>query len=430
MIKRHLALALLISTCIANALDLTESYNLALENDSDLQIAVATKDANSQTVNQTLAKLLPRIDGSISHDLYNANNATTGVNEGDRFKRFTVSAKMPIVNLPLILQYKNSKKGLEITKLQFKYAEQTLIKTITTNYFALLDAIAELNYQENRVLTFSKQLEQANQRFELGMIAIADVHAAEAQYDRAHVELLAAQDALANAYEDLVQITGPLSNPQLKKLSNEISFDAPEHNEEYWAEHAFKYNLDVRTKRAALTIAKDNINIKQAEFLPSVSITTSVSNTVKEGGDLFNKPNRNVALVGEGNIFAGGATWSERKAYKASYRKAKSELDKTLKEVNSKIRKAYRGVVTATKQIKALEKALVSGKANLDASEAQYEVGTTTIYELLDQKNKYLQYKNNLAKAKHQYIVQKITLKLLAGELSRADIDEVNNLLK
>ncbi len=53
-----------------------------------------------------------------------------------------------------------------------------------------------------------RQLEQTQQRFKVGLIAITDVHEAQAQYDSATVDLITAETMLDIAYESLAVLTG------------------------------------------------------------------------------------------------------------------------------------------------------------------------------------------------------------------------------
>ena len=62
-------------------------------------------------------------------------------------------------------------------------AQQELIIRIAERYFDILANIDSLEFAQAEVKSLSRQLEQANQRFEVGLSAITDVHEAQAGYD-------------------------------------------------------------------------------------------------------------------------------------------------------------------------------------------------------------------------------------------------------
>ena len=69
----------------------------------------------------------------------------------------------------------------------------------------ILDGVTFAEAEEK---AFKRQFEQAEQRFEVGLTAVTDVHEARATYDNARARAIVARNNLADAKEALFEITG------------------------------------------------------------------------------------------------------------------------------------------------------------------------------------------------------------------------------
>ncbi len=67
-------------------------------------------------------------------------------------------------------------------------------------YFNILAAQDELRVAEAEREATGRQLEQAQQRFDVGLIAITDVHEARAAFDSARAAEIAAENEVDNAW--------------------------------------------------------------------------------------------------------------------------------------------------------------------------------------------------------------------------------------
>ncbi len=100
--------------------------------------------------------------------------------------------------------------SLQISKAdaQLSAAQQDLIIRTADAYFAVLSAVDTLEFAKAQRKAIGRQLEQAKRRYEVGIIAITDVHEAQAGYDSAHAQVIAAENSLQVAKETLRELTG------------------------------------------------------------------------------------------------------------------------------------------------------------------------------------------------------------------------------
>ena len=93
-------------------------------------------------------------------------------------------------------------------ELQFSIDQQSLILRSANTYFNVLRSKDNLTSALSEEKAIKQQLEQTQQRYDVGLIAITDVHEARAAFDLAVANRLTEKVSLGIAYEDLAALTG------------------------------------------------------------------------------------------------------------------------------------------------------------------------------------------------------------------------------
>ena len=175
-------------------------------------------------------------------------------------------------------------------------------------------------FRSSAFQAISRQLEQAEKRFEVGLIAITDVQEAKAARDSSAAAVIVAKRTLATAEEALREITGD-GYQALAKPGDALPLRAPEPaDENKWIEQAMEQNLALISSRLAADIARDNLRASFGGHLPTIDLTASKGNTDQKGPIYFssgnvgktasNVDNKVYALQVTMPIFSGGAAQS------------------------------------------------------------------------------------------------------------------------
>jgi len=433
-----LMLVAISSSSFAQVLDLTAAYKHALENDSDTHAAYNKLLASKELTPQALADLLPAINASARSDDVRQESESSFSGAGKntnqfRDEGFTVSLRQPLFNWASFTRYSQAKKHVSRAEVEYRLAEQALIVRLTERYLEALQAEANLTLAEDNVSAFTHQLEQATIRFDVGLIAITDVHNAKAQFDLSVAVKIAAQDTLFSSQEGLREIiqidvaalapmisTFPLSPPQPNNMAE-------------WETLARKHNLALEMARYDVAIAKKEIGINRAAHYPTIDIVASHVYS-ETGGGSFGTGFRNEAdkLGLELNLplFAGGKTLSLTKQAAFNHQHTLDLLKSLQRTTLRETRDAFRGVTANLRQVQALEQAIISNKSSLDANEVGLEVGTRTIVDVLDAQSALSLAKVQLIEAKKNYILNILKLKSTAGALTRKDVEQINHWLQ
>src|SRR5260370_11006155 len=90
----------------------------------------------------------------------------------------------------------------------YQAAQQDLMERVAQRYFDVLAAQDDLEAQQVALTSIQRQLDQAESRFQIGLIAITDVEEARAAHDTGAAAVIAAKRALSSTIELLREITG------------------------------------------------------------------------------------------------------------------------------------------------------------------------------------------------------------------------------
>ena len=114
-----------------------------------------------------------------------------------------------------------------LAEANYRAAEQDLLVRVAGRYFDVLAAEDTLDAAEATLQAVTRQLEQAEKRFEVGLIAITDVQEARAAHDNATAGVILAKRSLATAHEFLRELTGE-DYQELVKPADNMPLDQPE----------------------------------------------------------------------------------------------------------------------------------------------------------------------------------------------------------
>jgi outer membrane protein len=412
------------------ALDLAEAYAKARQNDPNWSAARNSFEAEKQTVNIGRGALLPSLglSGSFSENEFEAD---AGTSSDFQSTQYAAKLTQPLFRMDAWHSYQRSKAVGSQAEANFRSQEQQLALNVAQAYFAVLSAQETLAYAQSEEAAFGRQLDQAQQRFDVGLIAITDVLEARAANDGARAGRIAADAALSTAQESLTAIIGTTPG-KLAPLKPDAPLVKPTPADpDAWAKLAKERNPDLVAAQQTYQSARATSRESRSGHLPTVDLYASYSGVDRDSA-LFAAQNGTTTSYGvEANwvLFAGGRTYATSK--QASYREAaaQDQLTATERAVVNNARTAYLNVSADSYRVEARKQAVASNESSLAAVQAGYEVGTRNIVDvLLTQRNLYAA-KRDYANARYDYVINSLRLKSASGQLSEVDIRELNGWL-
>lgn len=454
MKKRILLLAALFCfNSVANAANLIDVYQQAIINDQIFQQAISQRLVTREGVPISIANLLPNVslalNPSITRSSFSGSafgvEPTTGIplsprNNTLRYYSITLTATQTIFNFAQFANvagaYANA-KGADAT---LNAALQDLIVRVAKAYFAVLKDEDNVSYTEASKLAYAQQLDQVRQQYKVGLKTITDVYTAEASYESAVAKNIAAQTQLTNDRENLRVITGTYY-PNLSPLSDHFPLIVPQpENVEEWVSVAQSQNWSIRAQQYAVSAARQNVKQQVAGHLPTVQLQGTLdrlySNNIN-GYTSFIQRNgpgtetdRKIGLNINVPIFSGGGVVALTNQAIYNLRLVQEKLEQTLRNTINTTRQSYLGVISGISQIKADKQAIKSNISSVNGMEASYRVGTETLVNVLNQREKLLQAQTQYATDRYSFVNSVLTLKQAAGTLSFGDLVALNSWLK
>ena len=407
--------------------DLLQVYNQAQESDPVLKAASASREAAQEAKPQARALLLPSVGATVEQgNTFGTAGAGPGPSSFDSHN-YGISLVQPIYNRGNQVRQRLADATASQSDVDLGNIRNELILRVSQGYFGVLAALDNLTYTTSAKNAFARQLELANRRFEVGLATITDVYDAQARFDAAVSLEIDAINKLADARELLRQLTGQ-EYAQLHLLSERMPLVLPKPNDpEDWVRMALENNLKLRSAGFGVDQARENVKLQKAGHYPTLDLRASRVDL--DNGVSNNAASSQVNLELTIPLYSGGAVSSRSREAAYSYEASRQSLENQQRETIRTVRNAYRGQETAISQIKALDRTRVSTRSALEATQAGYEVGTRTIVDVLNAERDVYLAESNYAAARYSYIANYLTLRQAAGQLSEADVTEINGWL-
>jgi outer membrane protein len=420
---------LLLFAPVAFAVDLLALYQMALQNDPELQAAYHQKHADTEALPQARANLLPNVSASATST---ANHSTAPNLRKYNSHVYLLKISQPIFHFDSWTKYSQAKSKIKIASAQYAAKEQDLIIRLSTQYFNVLKAQDNLQLTTQKKQSFAKHLEETQQRFKAGLSAITDVNEAEARHDHARAQEIVFNNRVVTEYAKLNEIVG--SNiTKLAKLSDKLQLKPPiPDNLEHWLNTAVEQNLTLQTAKYNLQISKQQISAERTGHLPSLQLDGTISRykpppSYTPTKDLTDK---SIGLTLSVPLFSGGAISSKTRAAIATYGVASHNLEKLLREIRNNTKQSYNTIIMQIQQIAALQKTVISSTNALKATEDAFLVGTRTIVDVLTAQSDLLTEQNDYTQAHYDYLLESLKLKQAIGSLNIEDVQHINGFLQ
>lgn len=430
----------------ALAVDLIGVHDLAVDSDPRLQAAEFRRQATGENKAIARANLLPQLGAG---GTWNRGNSETEIPGFAQTIDNDIDEDVYSLNLRQSLYRQANYESLDVARGQISQAEavyqvayQDFLLRVADRYFLVLTLTDGVTFAEAEEKAFQRQYEQAEQRFEVGLTAVTDVHEARASYDNARARAIVARNDLADAEEALRELTGRHFE-QYDALQEVLPLVEPDpNNAEGWVDFALQSNPSVLSSRAALEVAEANMRLARAGHFPTLDLRGTVRRYddnkyqytdpitgLQRAGSLTDDE-YSVGFLLDVPIYQGGRVSAQTRQARYLMDASGQDLDDVQRAVVRQARNAYRAVIAGIQEVEAFQQASVSAESALEATQAGFEVGTRTIVDVLIAEQRKYQAQRDNSIARHAYILRHLRLKSVAGLLDADDLRVVNQLLE
>lgn len=443
MKKLHQTIATLLAAALlapaGHAEDLLQIYQSALTSDPVISAQEAGFEATAQDQRQTRALYYPDISLGA-----NVNRSTEEVTSSGgalipsskntfTSKGYSLSLRQPLYRRDYVTRLRQAEATTLQAEAQLNQVYQELILRVAQAYFDVLAARDSLEFAQAEKNAVARQLEQAQQRFEVGLIAITDVEEAKAAYDLTVASEIAAQNGLSVTRQALRELTGELPQQPLAGLGDAMELASPDPaNIEAWADDALRNNYSLLAAEASVEVARQLVEQQSGNRHPTLDLVASHDYNDVGGGSFGSRETESNAIGLQLSIplYQGGGISAGIRAATARHMQARNQLEQQRRTIQREASEAYLNVLAGISQVKALQQAVTSSESALKATEAGYDVGTRTTVDVLDARRELFRTQRDYARARYDYILASLRLRQAAGSLGVADVEQVNRWLE
>ena len=423
---------------MAAAVDLGEVYERARGYDATIKAAEFDLESARQQLPLARSAFKPQLSagGDLTYGYLDAegSGAALGGGDGDDEETYTssglsLSASQTLFNRANASLVDQADLSAQQAEAQFLASVQTLILRVASAYFDVLRAEADVEFSQSELQAIGRQREQAERRFDVGLVPITDVRSAQAQYDLAVAQEIAASNQLSTAQEALRVIAG-VEGETLSPLADDLPLASPDPADiDAWVSLALDQNLDLVSARLSSEIAAEQVAIERGARWPTLDLVGTASTAQTDQTGRADTDAAEITLQLRVPLYTGGQIGAQVSRARAQAGSAAEQLVASERTTVQQTRDGYRGVQASISRVRALRQALVSTQQSAEATEAGFRAGTRTSIEVLQALRDVFRARSDYAGARYDYIVNTLNLKAAAGTLEESDIEQVDRFL-
>lgn len=426
--------ALACSTQFANAIGLLDAYRAARENDPTWRAALKENEAGRENRSLGLAGLLPQVSASgyknkVTGDREQPFLGKTYTDDLDyNSKSTSVQLRQPLFNMQRLAEYRQGGAKAEYSDAVLDQKQQELAIRLSGAYMDVLLSRDSIDLAVAKLKAISEQLAAAKRMYELGDGTVTDVDETTARRDIADAQRIEADDRLQVALRSLQELIGETPRSLAVLGGDEFALPTMSDSAAVWTERALANNPEIRAQHKAVEVSAREVDRSVAGHYPTVDLVGAYSKAESESLTSLNQRTTTKSIGLQVNIplYSGGYTSALTRQAAANRDRAKEELEAAVSKVRTEVVRQFTGTTTGASKVRALEQAVKSSERSLKSTQMGFKAGLRTNADILNAQEQLYQSRRDLAEAKYNYLICRVRLKAAAGELSEADVVEVD----
>ena len=426
--KKILTSVFLVLLALSTYAQESKSYRFSLEdclrfavaNSYDRKSMELTGESLETTYEQSKQQRLPNLSASVGENFNNNANGWSTSGSVGVGTSVTIYQGGQINNT--IAQ---NKLNLDRNSVQLERYDDQLTLQILQSFLTILGNQELLNYQLEVLKTSREQMKQGEARYKVGAILESDLLLLEAQYYSDSNNVV---DTRINIGNDLLDLKVLLSmeptdnleiiSPDTENLEN-LRETLP--TEEETVSLAMDYMPDLRIGEYDIRLAEKSVDLARGGYFPSINANANVGMGVLSfdqsgNSQWYGKPTESVGVSMSIPIYSRGQTKANVKKSRIALQQAELEYEQTQLSVRQTVVQAYRNVISAYNAYRVSQVREDAYRKSFAAYNVQFQYGTITTVDLLQQQNSYLNALNNYIQNKYSLVMKRKILDVYMGK--------------
>lgn len=406
----------------------TNSYRFSLEdcirfaftNSYERKSMELTSKTLETTYEQSKQQRLPNLSASVGQNFSNNENGWSTSGNVGVGSSVTIYQGGSINNT-----IEQNRLNVERNDVLLERYDNQLATQILQKFLTILGNQELLNYQLEVMNTSREQLKQGQSRHRVGTILESDLLLLEAQYYSDSNNVVDTRINIENNLLDLKVLLSMNPTDELEIVfPNTDNLDGLKESlpsEEEAISLAIEYMPDLRISDYDIRLAEKGVDLARGNYFPSISANANVGMGVlsfdgEDNSKWYGKPTESVGVSVSIPIYSRGQTKANVKKSRIALEQAQLDYEQSALSVRQTVAQAYRDVVLAYNAYKVSQVRENAYSKSFNAYNIQYQYGTITTVELLQQQNNYLNVLNSYIQNKYSLVMKRKILDVYMGK--------------
>lgn len=383
-------------------LSLEECISRVLARNPELAMAVADRQSRHAALLSARKDLFPTL--SAQYHYSHQPDSFTGL--PDEYG-YGVTAEQPLYRgRAIVTSVKQAGLAVEQADTVIEQTINTLVYQTHERYYGLLRARKLEEEASQAVRRLRSHLTDARAFYEVGLIPKNDLLQSEVEMAQGEQNLVDAENAseLARARLNLL-MEEPIDAPL--RVRDTATAEIVEIDWDQVIEEARTNRAEIDQAEQGVEIAANNIILRKAPFLPTVTLSAGYNRLGDEPGGApypgMSREIKTVKAVASWKLWTWLKDRNEVAAARKELTRAKKAVNRTINDVTIDARNSYLSLEQSAKRIKVAEKAIEHARENYRINEAQYQAQLATSTDVLDAQTLLTQAMTNYYEALYDY---------------------------
>ena len=398
------------------ALSIDESIQSTIKNNLKVKMALEKINESREIIIFSAGSKLPTVTSTILGTYSNSENKTvTTSSTAETFKdTYKITVKKNIYDFGVNdLEIERSKILFNDELVLFKSKIQDLILNAINGYLIVINYEKSLEANKKNYDSVFQALEETKTRFNLGSATLYDLQSAEASHASALTNLFSAEQNLLISKKSFKKIVGvnAINLEDVLEINEKLNINDI-------IEKSLKNNLNLVL--ISNNIKNNEILILKERKSKKASLDITGTGLYSDGGRLDNGTkitSGSIALTLTIPLFNQGKNNSNIRKYQSKMLQAEMKLLDEKENLEILILNTFKDFKISESQMHSNNVIIKSIETSIDSLREEYDIGTKTISELVDEEEKLLNANVNFLNSKKDYLLSYFKIKSLDGSL-------------
>ena len=421
----RLILFLILVPFVMNAQDtlslkftLEECLEYAFSNSYERQSMELSNKSQLLSYKQSKEQRLPSVNASLGESF--SNNASGANFSGN----IGINAGMPIYQGGQInATIEQEKLSCEQSEIELQRYDDDLSIQILQSFLTILGNQELLNYQKSVLNSSREAMKQGKRKYEVGAILESDYLLLAAQYASDTNNIVDTQMDIENNMINLKVLLSmdpmqelEIVSPDTAIINSLASFPSLEES----VAQSIAYSPNLKISNYNIEIAKQSLRIAKSNYYPTVNLSAGVNtghyNYKNIGGQLTTQLSEQIGVSVNIPIYNRGSSKLRVKQSEIALEQTQLSYEQDVLSVRQNIVQEYQNMISSYNKYNVSKQTKDAYLKSFEAYNVQFQYGSITAVELLQQQNSYLNALNNFIQNKYSFILQRKILDVYMGK--------------